>query len=444
MLDRDAMLAIADEALGASAADQAEVLVGASESALTRFAGNAIHQNVAEAHMSVTMRAVVGKRIGVASTNDTYSGALRELPGRALELARNAEPDEDFVSLPAPPAKGPGCETVPVAATAECGPEDRAARVGRIIAAAEAASLTAAGRFSTGQAAYCIVNSLGIRSHFAHSDAGCSVVMQGENSSGFAQAQAEDVRGIDAGALAAAAAEKALASARPLPLEPGEYTVILEPLAARGMIGILAMYDLHALAHQEGRSFTTGKMGERVCGDDITIWDDGCDPRTSRLPFDFEGFPRRRVDIIQGGVLTALPHDSYTAGREEGARNTGHALPAPNTWGPVPVNLIMAPGDHTLDEMIAATERGVLVTRFHYTNMVHPVRTVFTGMTRDGTFLIEDGKIAGGVRNLRFTQSILDALSRVDMLGRDGAAGDRVWAPAVRIQGFNFSSATEF
>lgn len=444
MLDRDAMLSIADEALDASSADQTEVAVAASDSALTRFAGNAIHQNVFEADVAVTMRAVMGKRIGVASTNDPSSGALRDLAGRALELARNAAPDDDFVSLPAPADDGPRCETAPVAATARCGPEERAARVGQIIAAAQANSLTAAGRFSTGQAAYCIVNSPGIRAHFARSDADCTVVMQGDSSSGFAQAQAEDVGEIDAQSLATVAAEKTLASTRPVALEPGEYTVILETPAVRGMIGMLGMYDLHALAHQEGRSFTTGRMGHRVCGENITILDDGCDARTSRLPFDFEGIPRRRVDIITGGVLAALPYDSYTAGREEGARNTGHALPAPNTWGPVPLNLIMLPGEHTLEEMIAATDRGVLVTRFHYTNMVHPVRTVFTGMTRDGTFLIEGGKIAGGVKNMRFTQSILEALSRVDMIGCEGTVGDRAWAPPVRIEGFNFSSATEF
>ena len=444
MLDRDAMLAIADESLGASTADQTEVAVAASDSALTRFAGNAIHQNVSEADVTVTMRAVIGKRIGVASTNDPSSGALRELADRALELARNAEADDDFVSLPAPPESGPRCETAPVAATVACGPEDRAASVAGILAVAEADSLTAAGSFSTGQAAYCIVNSLGVRVHFARSDASCTVVMQGDSSSGFAQAQAGDVGEIDAQGLAAVAAEKALASARPVALEPGEYTVILETPAVCGMIATLGMYDLHALAHQEGRSFTTGKMGTRVCGENITILDDGCDARTSRMPFDFEGIPRRRVDIITDGVLVGLPYDSYTAGREEGAQNTGHALPAPNTWGPVPLNLIMTPGEHTLEEMIAATERGVLVTRFHYTNMVHPVRTVFTGMTRDGTFLIEGGKITGGVKNLRFTQSILEALGRVDMIGREGAPGGYAWAPPVRVQGFNFSSATEF
>jgi PmbA protein len=206
---------------------------------------------------------------------------------------------------------------------------------------------------------------------------------------------------------------------------------------------MLGMYGLGALALQEGRSFMGGRLGERICGANISIWDDGHDPRGQRLAYDFEGVPKQRVNLITGGVAENVVWDSYTANRDS-RPNTGHGLPAPNSWGPVPINLFVAAGDSSVADMIAQTERGVLVTRFHYTNMVHPIKTVLTGMTRDGTFLIEDGQIAGAVKNLRFTQSILEALSCVSLISREGKLADYVWAPAMRVDRFTFSSATEF
>jgi predicted Zn-dependent protease len=444
MMRREQVQDIAEQVLAASAADQTEVLIFAGDEALTRFANNTIHQNVAETDAGVRVRAVVGKRVGVASGNDTSPDSLKDLAARALEVARNSEPNEEFVSLPAPSADQRESVVQPVQATVDCDPAQRAEAVRTMLDIARANGLQAAGRFATAYTAVCVANSLGIRSYFERSGAGATVLMQAADSSGFAQAESEDVTQINAREIAEVAARKALESAGPRDLEPGAYTVILEPLAVCDMLYMLGIYDLHSLAHQEQRSFTSGHMGEQVCGENISIWDDGWDPRGNRMPFDYEGVTRQRVDIITNGILTALPYDSFTAAREEGAANTGHALPAPNSWGPVPSHLFMNTGEHSLQDMIAATERGVLVTRFHYTNMVHPVRTVLTGMTRDGTFLIENGQIVGGLKNMRFTQSILEALSNVDMIGRDGVLDGHAWAPALRVNGFNFSSATQF
>lgn len=443
MLERDTILTIAEQVLAASGADQTEVAVSAYDAALTRFANNVIHQNVQESNARVKVRAVVGKRQGVVATNDTSPESLKQVAQRALEAAQNAAPTEDFVSLPGPPEDPVSCDLRPVPATADCSPADRAASVKCMLDIARAEGLEAAGQLATGVSASCVVNSLGIRSYFEKGSAGCTVVMQAADSSGFAEAHSDDVSAIDTCALARTAAHKALTSAGPTAVEPGEYTVILEPLAVGDMVSTLAMYDLHSLAHQEGRSFTTGHMGEQVCAASIDLWDDGLYPRSDRVPFDGEGVPRSRVEILKGGVLSALPYDSYTAGREPGAVNTGHALPAPHTWGPVPLNLFLGTGDSDLGEMIAATDRGILVTRFHYTNMVHPVRTVFTGMTRDGTFLIEKGQVVGGIKNLRFTQSILEALSNTDMIGREGVLCDYAWVPALRTR-FAFTSGTSF
>ena len=190
-----------------------------------------------------------------------------------------------------------------------------------------------------------------------------------------------------------------------------------------------------------------GKFGKRIVGKNISIWDDGFDSRGLPMPFDFEGVPKQRVDIIQSGVAKEVVYDSHTANRE-GKHSTGHALPAPNTFGPIPLNLFMAPGDSSKEEMLSSTSHGLWVTRFHYVNVVHPLKAVLTGMTRDGTFWIENGEIAYPVKNLRFTQGILEALSRVEQISKRLTL-QKTWfggtvAPALKIESFNFTGATEF
>jgi predicted Zn-dependent protease len=168
------------------------------------------------------------------------------------------------------------------------------------------------------------------------------------------------------------------------------------------------------------------------------------------IPFDFEGVPKQRVDLIRDGVALGVVYDSYAAGKEEGKASTGHALPAPNPMGPMPLNLFFAGGDTSLEEMIRSTERGIYVTRFHYTRPVDPMHVVITGMTRDGTFLVEHGEITYPVKNLRFTQSYLDALNHLGgisrasrlLTGMGGIACDRV--PALKVHQFRFTGATEF
>jgi predicted Zn-dependent protease len=213
------------------------------------------------------------------------------------------------------------------------------------------------------------------------------------------------------------------------------------------MIDYLSYIGLGALSVQEGRSFMNGQFGERLVGTNISLWDDGLDPAGVPMAFDFEGVSKRRVDFFDRGVATDVVYDSYTAGRE-GRESTGHALPAPNTYGPLPLNLFLAAGDADMDALLEGITRGVWVTRFHYVNVVHPTKAILTGMTRDGTFLIENGQITRPVHNLRFTQSVLEALQQVELIGRDRLMlQDEIGGtcvPALRIAGFNFSSATQF
>lgn len=242
---------------------------------------------------------------------------------------------------------------------------------------------------------------------------------------------------IDGRRIGAQASKLAHDSANPIALEPGDYECILMPYAVADMINMLVWMGFRAFDYQEGRSWVCGKLGQKVVSDSISLWDDGLDPRTIVSPIDTEGIAKQRVDLIKGGVANALLYDSYTAHREN-KQSTGHA---PRGRAE---NLIVAPGSSSVDEMIASTKRGVLVTRFHYTNVAHQMSASFTGMTRDGMFLIENGKITVPVKNMRFTQSITKALSGVQALGSDLKLEEGVLAPAIKLGSFSFTSATQY
>jgi PmbA protein len=437
-MEQNQALELCDLALQASGADQTEVSLSWHNSALTRFAGNAIHQNVAEVGSAVRIRAVVGKKIGLVSGTDLSPEALRQLAREATEVARLSAADEDFVSLPGP-LPYDGETNFADLATAQATPEQRAEGVRRALEPALQHNLTAAGAYTTGHSSYAVCNSLGVVSYQESAAAELSLVVEGSDSAGYARTSSPLIADLDAAALGKRATDKCLASANPREIEPGVYPVILEEEAVADMAFMLAIYDFGALAVQEGRSCMGGHFGEQLCGTNVNLWDDGLDPRGRRMAYDFEGLTKQRVDLIREGVATDVVWDSYTAGRE-GRQSTGHALPAPNTFGPVPINLFVGTGDSDLQTMIVGLERGILVTRFHYTNMIHPLQTSFTGMTRDGTFLVEDGRIVCGLKNLRFTQSILEALSQVSAISRTGKLTDYAWAPAMQIEAFSFSS----
>jgi len=441
---------IAERVLGFASADETEVLIQTEDSALTRFANSIIHQNVAEANVTVQVRVVVGQQVGVASTNrlrdERGDDALRDVVGAATQIARLLPPNPEFPGLPAP-------QPIPtvsafVAATAQATPASRADAVGTICRLAVENGLVASGAFSTGAFELAVANSRGVWAYHPYTVADLTTVIMSDDSSGWAQRSALDVDDIDAEVAGREAVDKALRSQHPAAIEPGEYTVILEEYAVADLIGYLAYMGFSAQAVQEGRSFMGGRLGEQLVGANVSIWDDGLDPAGLPIPFDFEGVPKRRVDFIEQGVARAVVHDSHTASKEPGQVSTGHAMPAGVTWGPLPANLFMAPGATAKEEMLRSTEQGLWVTRFHYTNPVHPLMTILTGMTRDGTFLIEHGELVGPVKNLRFTQSVLEALNEVEAIGRETMllaeyfGASRV--PALQIGRFRFSGATEF
>ncbi len=455
MIGKERIQEITDTILQESAADQTEVLVMSTDSALTRFANSTIHQNVAETNAEVRIRVVVrspgssaGGRVGVATTNNLAAEALSETLENALNIARLQPENPEFKSLPEPQAI-PALEAFSEA-TAGCTPEQRAKGVGTLCLMARDADVVASGALTTATLEVAVANSLGVRAYFPTTYADINTVIMSDTSAGYAADLALNVNDLDFEALGREAVEKCIHAQNPRALEPGEYPVILEPYAVQDFVQMMAYTGLSALALQEGRSFMNGRMGQQIVDPRISIWDDGLDPDGLPWPFDFEGVPKRRVDFIKDGVARGVVYDTYRAGKEEGRQSTGHALPAPNPLSPFPLNVFFGTGDATLADMIASTERGLYITRFHYTRPAEPREVVISGMTRDGTFLVENGEIAYPVKNLRFTQSYLEALNHVEMIGREprlllGLANmARDTVPALKLSKFTFTGATEF
>jgi predicted Zn-dependent protease len=445
VIGKERAQSLARTALEHSQADQTEVVLLGEDSGLTRFANSYIHQNVAESNLEVRVRVAFGKRLGVATTNDLSEVAIRRTVEEASRIAKLQPENPDFVSLPRP---RPLAKVEAYArSTAEASPEQRAELVRLVCDRALASNLVASGAFSTATYEMAVANSLGIDAYDLSTAADFSTVVMGDDSSGYAAQAALDVRDLDGERLATEAVEGALRSRGPAALEAGQYEVVLDAHAVLDIVDYVASLGFTALAIQESTSFVTGKLGQKVVGENVRIWDDGADPSGLPMPFDFEGVAKQRVDMISAGVANAVVYDSYTAGKE-GKESTGHALPAPNTYGPLPLNIFMQPGDAVVEDMIRSTKRGLLVTRFHYTRPVHPLLVVITGMTRDGTWLIQDGKVVRPVRNLRFTQSYIDALSQVEAISaatrliKGDIGAFRV--PAVKISQFNFTGVTEF
>jgi predicted Zn-dependent protease len=444
--DADA-LALAKRTLGmamAAGAGEAEVLVMREDGALTRFANSEIHQNVAQRDVAVNLRVVLGKRVAVASSGRTDDEGLHALVSNAVAIAGVVEELPDWGGLPNP--NGTPREVAafaPVTATAT--PEFRADAVRQVIAAADEAGVTAYGSFQTGIETTAVANSSGIRAAGSRTAAQLITVSMGPGGgTGYGEAAAVDATTIDPAAIGRQAADKARASADAVAIEHGDYPVVLEEPAVVDLLDMLGYLGFSALAVQEERSFF--EPSKRIGSELVTITDDGADPAGLPMAFDYEGVAKQRVELVDRGACRHVVYDAQTAARD-GVISTGHGLPAPNPYGPFPLNMVMAPGETSREELIGGLERGLLVTRFHYTNPVHPKLAIVTGMTRDGTFLVEGGRIVGPVKNLRYTQSYLDALRGTVAVARErrtlkGFLGAAV-VPALRIDGWTFTGTTE-
>ncbi len=442
---KERTIKIAHDALAASRAPETEVIVSSSNSALTRFAGNTIHQNVAEEDTSVTIRAVDGRRVGVASGNDASKAALKKLAESALDIARAQAEIPDFPGLPGRKS------VVEVLAfskeTARLKPTDRAAFAMEIIRPATEAGAGASGTVSNESGVLAVANSRGVSIAARRTEFETTAVIEKAGGAGYGAVLAWDHRHADRSRTGRMALEKCLASVDAEALDAAEYTVVLEPAAVAGLISYMAYMGFGAQSYLEGRSFLSGKLGKKVMHESVSIRDDGLSPEGMPMSFDFEGQPKQRVTLIEKGVAANVVYDSYYGARA-GVESTGHALPPGFAGGPLPTNLFMAGGDSSLDEMISTTGRGLLVTRFHYVNIADPANAVLTGLTRDGTFLIENGRVSRPVKNLRFTESMTAAFSAVEALSRERTLVPEMLGgavvPTVKLSRFRFTGTTEF
>jgi len=445
-----ALRAICDEALAAVDGDQAEAVVIARNAALTRFANAAIHQNVVSREAQLRVRVVRGKRVAMVTTDRLDDEGIRRAAGEASELAKLTPENPTFGGLPGDRGLRPAPSAY-VERTADATPLDRARAVQQLCDAARAASLSAAGYVSTNVQELAVANSLGVWAYAPATTSDVELAALGDAGSAFAQRLSLDFGTLDVAGCAREAVEKATAAQKPRDLAPGTHEVILEPYAVRDMVSFLGS-QLTGLAVEEGRSFVIGKLGQKVTGD-VTVVDDPFDPKGLPRAFDLEGQPSERLTLIERGVAKAVVYDSQTAHRT-GHKNTGHALPPNSAQPSAPMHLRLEPGGKTREELIKESKRAVLVTRFWYTRWVHQLRTIVTGMTRDGTFAIEDGQIAYPVKNFRFTQSYHDALGGTLGVGSElallmpgeqfGLQVSSYRVPALRLAAFAFTGATQY
>ncbi len=449
MMEREAVVRLLRKVVQESAADQTEAVLLTEDSSLTRFAGSAVHQHVAEKNQAVILRVVLGKKIAVVTTNILRPPSLKKFVQKAISLAKVQQPNDEFVSLPRP-------ESLPETKTfseniSRLTPNTKVKIIKKLLRRVKENGCRGSGAFSNGEVEMAVVNSLGVEGYQRFSDLFLHLIVENEKSSGYASFVARDPDQLDVDGLAREAIGKT-SREEAIQVGPGEYEIILEPYAVSELLSFLGYLGFHALAVQEGRSFFSNRFGEKMVDEEVTVYDDGLDPEGLQIPFDFEGVVKKKVAFFDRGVAKGVTYDSFTAGRE-GKKSTGHGLIAPNTEGPIPINLFMEGGESSLEEMIGSVRKGIYVTRFHYTNVVEPMKAVITGMTRDGTFLIEGGEVKRPIKNLRFTESVLRALSRVTGVSKhrricsEGTVYSRRFvtgtvAPALKIDGFNFSGVS--
>jgi PmbA protein len=439
-LTREDLLAIGESALEQAGDRQAEVIVVEESTELTRFADNRIHQNVAERAVRLRARLIADNRVGVAEIRGERDGALQRLLTNA-EQARAIREPEEVTPLPVPDG-GADSPVAYSAVTAATNPEERADRVAVITGEASRRGLSAFGSLSTSTTSTAIVNTNGVRRQATFTQASRTSVVRADARAAYTPPHAVDFAGLDAAGLAAEVIETCERNQNAEAIDPGDYEVVLTPYAMADMLEHLSWTGFNALAKQEHRSFM--RIGERLMHESVTIVDDSHDPDVFPFPFDFEGVSTKVTTLIEGGVCRGFVYDTPTALRD-GVNSTGHSLPQPNTFGPYARHLVMRSGAVPSTALIEGVGRGLYVTRLWYVRDVHPLRTIITGMTREGTFLIENGRLTRPVRDLRFTQSIIDALAGVRQLSSDrhlelGEDGTAVSAPWVHLGHFNFSS----
>ncbi len=425
-------------------ADETEVQVDETIDALTRFANNAIHQNVAEHGITISIRTVVDGRTARATTNRLDEDSLLAAVKSSLQLA-HSQPKIPGL-LPMPGKQRYRSVNRFANETATTTPEDRARAVKKSCDLAIRNGQNAAGIFSTGQSQLALANSQGLFAAHRQTHAEFSITMQDEPAASWAKANSGNVRNFDPQKLAARASEKAQMAKDAQELVPGKYTVILEPAAVLDLVGFL-FYDFAATAVADQRSCLLKRMNKLLFGKNISISDDAYHPQQLGAPFDGEGIPRQPVNLVENGVPRNLVYSRASAKKAK-SKPTGHGFALPNEYGEAPMNLVFSGGDSSLEKMISSTDRGLLVTRVWYIREVDPYEKIMTGMTRDGLYLVENGKVTNAVRNFRFNQSLIELLQNVEAMSPASRAtaeeAFEMVVPSMKVKNFHLTEPTKF
>lgn len=453
-----AALSMLEDALRGSPADQTELVLLADSTEVTRYANSEIHQNVSQLNTRVSVRVAVGKAAARVFTNSLDVLDLRRTIEEAAKLARMQADNPRFRSLPTPNIGHERPDSSPQSffeSTAGQSAGERAEAVGRIIDTSRAEGLAAFGTYRASASELAVASTTGIRSFAAFTTAYLKALVEGPGGTGFSDAYGRDAARIDPERVAVQATTKCRANHDQAEIEPGEYEAIFEPNAVADMVRFPAGWGMGARSVLDGQSFMSGRLGERVAGEVVSVWDDPTDARCLPISIDFEGLPTRRVDIVMGGVAHGPVYDTETA-LEAGTRSTGHASDPFTDFpsGPQANHIVMPTGTSTMEEMIRNVEMGVWVTRFHYTHCPDPKRVIATGTTRDGTFLIRDGKVVGALKNLRLEMSVLDLLSSLQEAGegklcqdwwsQNGMSDINYFVPSMRFGSCRFTGVTTF
>lgn len=414
-LGRDALLGPLQDSLREAPADEVELWAHRRRAAITRYAHSSIHQNALSDETHVHARAVVGRAVGVASANGLEPASLRRLVADAASLARLQPPNEEWpgVAEPAAPAEPHAFDE----ATARLDAGEQAAAIDVIARDAVGRGFRVAGTHQLELHEDAVVNSRGVAVYAPSTLAYVRGLAQSDAGSGYADDLAHRAGDLDPRAVAERAIGTCALDRDRRQLEPGVYEAVFEELAVAEILRVVSLTGLGAQAVREGRSFMSGRLGEQVTGPAFTLHDDALDARQLGIPFDIEGTPKRRVTLIERGIARSPVYDRTTA-RAMGTSSTGHAADRSRyPLGGHAGSLVMAGGAATREELIASVGRGLLITRFHYTNMPDPKTATMTGTTRDGTFLIEDGRIVDALANVRYTMSSLELFAGIELLG---------------------------
>jgi PmbA protein len=445
-------VALIARALEAADSREADAVFIATDRNISRFASSTVHQNMSEISGELTVRVVTEGRMGTATTTSFDPDEIARTAELAREGARRSDPVPNFSGLYRPTASA---DQMPASATAgsfdqptaTVSPGDKALDLRAMFDFGLQSGVHFAGSYSTAAIEVACGNTHGVRRLVRVTSADATVIATRGAMSGYATGSSRSVGSLDVGSLGREATMKAtLAANEEAALEPGPWNVILEPPAIGEVLEWLNMIAFTGQSYEDGSSLLVGNLGKQIFSPLLTISDDATDTEFLPFPFDMEGLPKRKVTVIDRGIaVTPLLDKAYSDRLQLTPTASASSLGGSEHGGAL--HLSVAPGSGSVEEMIRSTERGVWVTRFNYVNgLLEPKTALMTGTTRDGTFLIRDGRIAGRLPNLRWTQSIRDGFSTIDALSarrrRVGTWWNRLGGticPAIKVRDWNFT-----